>query len=153
MRPLPGVGCLAKVQFDLGERMKHILKCLPHLFAFLLICASGLAQQQGSITGGLNGVITDSTGASVQGATVTLAGPQGKRILTTDSLGRYSASGLTPGIYSVTVEKANFRKVESPRNEVVVNSSSTLDLTLSIASATDTFKLPPEPPASAHRPP
>jgi hypothetical protein len=121
--------------------MKHILKCLPHLFALLLICALGLAQQQGAITGGLNGVITDSTGATVQGATVTLTGPQGKRILTTDSLGRYSASGLTPGIYDVTVEKANFRKVESQHNEVVVNSSSALNLTLSVGSVSDTVEV------------
>ncbi len=121
--------------------MKIALKYLSHLSLLLLICASGFAQQQGAITGGLNGVITDPSGAALPGVTVTLIGPQGRRVLTTDSLGRYSASGLTPGIYDVTAEKPNFKKVEANHNEIVVNSSSALNLTLSVGSVSDTVEV------------
>jgi hypothetical protein len=81
--------------------MKRVLKHLPHIvsFLFLLVSVSVFAQQQGSITGGLGGEVTDPTGAVLPDATVTLASPQGTRTLTTDSLGRYLASGLPPGLY------------------------------------------------------
>jgi hypothetical protein len=107
----------------------------------LLATFSVSAQQQGSITGGLNGVVTDSTGAVLPEATVILVGPQGTRTLTTDSLGRYSASGLTPGFYDVTVEKMGFKKVESKHNEVVVNSSSTLNLTLTLGNVSEVVEV------------
>jgi hypothetical protein len=115
---------------------------LPLLVTLILLLAFGaFAQQQTAITGGLNGAITDPTGAVVPGATVTLSGPQGKRVLTTDSTGRYSVNGLTPGTYSVTVEKAGFKKAASKNNEVVVNSSSTLNLTLQIGNATEVVEV------------
>jgi hypothetical protein len=107
----------------------------------LLVAFSVSAQQQGSITGGLNGEVTDSTGAILPGVTVTLTGPQGTRVVTTDSLGRYSVTGLTPGFYDVTVEKSGFRKIESKHNEVVVNSSSTLNLSLQTGSVSEVVEV------------
>jgi len=116
--------------------MKHVLIRLPLLVTLMLLLAFGsFAQQQSAITGGLNGAITDPTGAVLPGATVILVGPQGKYTLTTDSTGRYSMNGLTPGFYDVTVQKTGFKKLESKHNEVVVSSSSTLNLTLPVGSA------------------
>ena len=90
-------------------RMKHVLIRLPLLVTLMLLLAFGsFAQQQSAITGGLNGAITDPTGAVLPGATVILVGPQGKYTLTTDSTGRYSMNGLTPGFYDVTVQKTGF---------------------------------------------
>ena len=77
-----------------GGRMKQALKRLPYLYLCMLLLLAtftAFAQQQGATTGGLSGAVTDSTGAVLPGATVTLVGPQGDRILTTDSLGRFSA--------------------------------------------------------------
>jgi hypothetical protein len=122
--------------------MKRISMCLPYLITLLLLVSfTGFAQQEGSITGGLSGQVTDRTGASLPGVTVTLVGPQGRRVLTTDSLGRYNATGLTPGYYDITVEKAGFSKVESKHNEVVVNSSSNLNITLGIGSVSETVEV------------
>ena len=64
------------------------------------------AQQTQSVTGGLNGTVVDSTSAVVSGAKVTITGPQGTRVVTTDAMGHYSLSGLVPGYYDVTVEKS-----------------------------------------------
>ena len=99
------------------------------------------AQQQGSVTGGLSGIVTDTTGAVIPGATVTLHGPQGDRELTTDSLGRYSANNLVPGFYDVTLAKEGFMRVESKHNEIVVNASSTLNLTMQVGNVGQTVEV------------
>jgi hypothetical protein len=100
-----------------------------------------LAQSSSSYTGGLSGAITDPSGAVVSGATVTLIGPQGTRQLITDASGRYTATGLTPGFYDVSVEKPGFKKVSAKQSEVVVNSNSTLNLTLPIGSVDATVEV------------
>jgi hypothetical protein len=99
------------------------------------------AQQQGSITGGLNGVVTDSTGAVIPGATVALHGPQGDRVVTTDTLGRFSTNNLTPGFYDVTLTKEGFMTLQSKQNEVVVNASSTLNLTMQVGNVGQTVEV------------
>lgn len=108
------------------------------LFALPLAAMPLLAQQSTSVTGGLNGTVVDSSSAVVADATVTVKGPQGTRELKTDALGHYSVSGLVPGLYEVTVEKAGFKTVRSTRNEVVVNVSSLLNITLPVGSAQET---------------
>jgi hypothetical protein len=129
-------------QFSIGgKNMKRTFWYLSQIMILLLVAFNVSAQQQGSITGGLNGEITDSTGAILPGVTVTLAGPQGTRVVTTDSLGRYSVTGLTPGFYDVTVEMGGFRKVESKHNEVVVGSSSTLNLSLQTGSVAEVVEV------------
>jgi len=109
----------------------------------LVLIASGMAwtQQQGSITGGLNGIVSDPTGAVIPDATVTITGPQGTRALTTDNLGRYSAGNLTPGLYDVSATKEGFMKLESKHNEVVVNVSSTLNLTMQVGNVGQTVEV------------
>jgi len=124
--------------------MKRAIWYLSQIVFLLLVSLTVTAQQQGSITGGLNGEITDSTGAIMPGVTVTLVGPQGTKVLTTDNLGRYSITGLTPGFYDVTVEKQGFKKVQSKHNEVVVNSSSTLNLALETGSVSETVEVTAE---------
>jgi hypothetical protein len=122
--------------------MKSALKLLSCVFAMsLMISLPCVAQDSTSITGGLSGAVTDASGALVAGATVTLTGPQGTHKLTTNAAGRYAATGLTPGYYDVTVEKAGFQKVEAKHNEVVVNSSSTLNLTVTVGSVDTTVEV------------
>ncbi len=99
------------------------------------------AQQQGSITGGLNGIVSDTTGAVIPDTTVTLHGPQGDRTLTTDSNGRYAATNLVPGYYDITVTKEGFMTLQSKHNEVVVNASSTLNLTMQVGNVGQTVEV------------
>ena len=102
------------------------------------------AQQAATITGGLNGTVTDSSGATVAGANVTITGPQGTRVITTDAMGHYSLSGLVPGFYDVSIEKTGFKKVQSKHNEIVVGGSSLLNLTLSVGNAEETVQVTAE---------
>lgn len=112
------------------------------VFTFLLLLLlPAVGQDSSAITGGLSGVVTDTSGAVVPGATVTLTGPQGTIKLTTDKLGRYAASTLRPGTYDVKVEKAGFNTVESKHNEVVVSVSSTLNLAMSVGDVSTTVEV------------
>jgi hypothetical protein len=99
------------------------------------------AQQATTVTGGLNGTVTDPSSAAIAGAKITLTGPQGSRVLTTDGLGHYSVSGLIPGFYDVSAEKSGFKSFKSTHNEVVVGSSSLLNITLPIGNTTETVEV------------
>src|SRR4030095_5658083 len=66
----------------------------------------------GQFRAGLQGVVSDANGAAVPGATVTLtnkATNQTQSTVTSDA-GFYRFSSLSPGMYSITVEKQNFSK-------------------------------------------
>jgi hypothetical protein len=115
--------------------------CSAFAIAGSLTATPMFAQQSTTITGGLNGVVIDSTSAVVADATVTIDGPQGKKVLTTDASGHYSVAGLIPGFYDITVEKAGFKKVKSVHNEVVVNNSSLLNVTLPVGNAEETVEV------------
>jgi hypothetical protein len=72
------------------------------------VMAPGSLNSQGK-AGAIAGVVSDSTGALIPGATITLFGPDGRdRVLTSDGLGRYSFSGLAPGRYAMGVSAAGF---------------------------------------------
>ena len=62
--------------------------------------------------GNISGTVTDSQGAAVPGATVTVAntGTGTSTRLTTNASGYYEAPLLLPGAYSVTVESSGFKK-------------------------------------------
>jgi hypothetical protein len=122
--------------------MTRSLKLLSSLLAMLLmISLPVLAQDITSITGGLSGAVTDATGAMVSGATVTIVGPQGTQVTTTNSLGRFDVKGLTPGYYDVTIEKPGFKKVSAKHSQVVVNSSSTLNVLLPLGDVSTTVEV------------
>ncbi|HTA44442.1 MAG TPA: carboxypeptidase regulatory-like domain-containing protein [Bryobacteraceae bacterium] len=75
---------------------------------FIAICATVLAQ----FRAGVEGLVTDSTGSAVPNATVTLTenATQKSVKVQTSGEGFYSFSGLSPGTYTLTAEKAGFRR-------------------------------------------
>jgi hypothetical protein len=127
--------------------MLRWLRTYPAFAAMLLFLVLPLvstplfAQQSSTVTGGLNGLVVDSTGAVVPGAKITLTGPQGTRVITTDALGHYSFTGLIPGFYDVAAEKASFKTVKSAHNEIVVNLNSQLNLTLPVGNTEETVEV------------
>jgi outer membrane receptor protein involved in Fe transport len=107
----------------------------------ILLPAAVVAQDQSSVTGSLNGTVTDSTGAAIPGAAVAITGPQGTVTTHTDNLGRFTASTLHPGYYDVKVTKAGFAAVEAKHNEVTVSVASTLTLTMGVGSESTTVEV------------
>jgi hypothetical protein len=90
------------------------------------------AQQNSAVRGGLAGVVTDAAGAVIPNAKVTLVGPQATINLTTDGSGRYEATGLTPGLYTLTVTAPGFTTYVSKGNEVTIDHTQTLNAKLGI---------------------
>lgn len=115
--------------------MKHSISysLLAILVSCLAVSTAG-AQISSSVQGGLGGQITDSSGALISGAKVTVTGPQGTTTTTTDQLGQYRVTGLIPGSYDVTAEASGFKKAESKHNQVVVDVTSTLNLRLEVGA-------------------
>lgn len=92
------------------------------IFLAVVVCLFALsfdALAQGT-TSRLTGTVTDSTGAAVEGATVTLANEATAINLTaqTSSSGTYSFDLIQVGDYQVTVERQGFKKFISNKNTV-----------------------------------
>src|SRR6185295_11040791 len=80
------------------------------LFA-ILSAVTGLLYGQ-AVTGSMLGTVTDSSGATVPNAKVTITETNTglSRSIETNSNGYFSFPTLEPGMYRVTVEHAGFRK-------------------------------------------
>ena len=76
----------------------------------LLIVGASSAAAQGT-TGSISGFVTDDTNAALPGATVTVREVETdqKRVIVTDTSGRYRAEALSPGKYELSVELQGFR--------------------------------------------
>jgi hypothetical protein len=121
---------------------KRILLWPVILLAAAWIGQSTLAAQElSSVKGGLGGVVTDSTGAVIPGAKVTISGDADNREAVTDENGRFTVTGLTPGQYKVKVEKEGFSATEAKNVEVVINRISSLDLRLTTGTVSQTIEV------------
>lgn len=111
--------------------------------AAILFSISAFAQTP---TGAIEGVVSDTTGAVVPGANVTVSDASaGISIpLVTNSVGFYSARSLLPGTYKVKVEARGFSIQEL--NNVVVNSGSVVsaNMTLEVGKTTDVVQVSAE---------
>src|SRR6476660_8150985 len=83
--------------------------------AFVVFLLALVPSAVAQITSGtITGVVTDTSGAVVAGANVTITSTQtgGVRTSTTSAEGSFSFPELSPGIYNITVTKQGFKKVE-----------------------------------------
>ena len=87
--------------------------------------------------GTVSGEITDSSGAVVPGAKVTLVDQQkGYHFATTsDNTGRYLFTSIPPGLYSVTAELQGFEKAVRTNVTLNVSENATANLSLKVATA------------------
>src|SRR5436309_9733773 len=76
-----------------------------------------------AVTGTILGTVTDTTGAVIPGATVTLThtATGRARTLTTDAAGEYTAPQMPTGQYTVEVELTGFKKVTTSNIDVGVD--------------------------------
>ncbi len=96
---------------------------------------------------GITGTVTDSSGAIVAGATVTITN-QGTGLenhATSTSAGTYSVTGLTPGVYSITVEATGFKKEVQNSVNVEVSTNSTINITLAAGATSETVEVTADP--------
>ena len=105
--------------------------------AFLTVVPFSVGQTSG--TGSLNGSVKDSTGAVIPEATVTLTSSATgqSRSVTTGPDGLYNFQLLLPGQYTLTAEKAGFKKLVHPGISIIVTQSSTLDNILEVGGGNE----------------
>jgi hypothetical protein len=110
------------------------LRVLPCLVVLLALAANQAVAQ--SSNGQINGLVTDSSGAAVSGASIaatdTATGVAYRG--TTNGSGVYVLPQLVPGIYKVTLTKEGFATVERP--ELTVRTGDHLSLDFSLRPAT-----------------
>lgn len=110
------------------------------LFAFCFVLGSGkaFAQAQAS-TGQISGLVRDSQGAAVAGATVKASNTQTglERATTASSDGVYRFVLLPPGIYKLTTEASGFAKSELSGVTVTVGQITDINITLGVQAVTE----------------
>src|SRR5213082_2202912 len=84
--------------------------------------AQGSAES--SVRGNLAGSVVDSSGAVVAGAKVSITGPTGTKTDITNQEGQFLFPLLTPGFYSIKVEKGSFKTADVKSLEVVTGKTS-----------------------------
>lgn len=120
--------------------MKYTLRAHIRLLAVLLLCSPLAATDlhaQSAALGGIGGVVRDSTGAVVAGATVVVSNPATgfSRTLATDGEGHYELKFLQPGTYEVLLGgNGSFGKVDRKGVAVTVGAPITVDAELPTAN-------------------
>ncbi len=121
----------------------------PFSFAVLVLVGAillastpsiSLAQEVGAT---LFGTITDAAGASVPDATVTATAPSTNKAVTvtTQSNGGFVLSALSPGTYTLTIEKAGFKKSVQTGITLVVFQKARLDVQLEVGEVNTTVEV------------
>jgi hypothetical protein len=108
------------------------------------ICALSTTLTAQEITGNILGIVSDSSGAVVPNAKVTVTDlERGSivRTLTTNKTGAYNAPQLPIGKYSITVEAPGFKKVVESNVTLNVNDQLTKNETLPVGSVADTVSV------------
>src|SRR5580765_844834 len=123
--------------------LRHIKGLLGLSIVFVLVSFFGthtsLAQTG---TSSLHGTVMDKSGATVAGAAVHLINAaqgldwEGE----TGSAGEYEFLSVPPGIYTLTVEKAGFRKYEQNKIQLQVSTPGTANVMLEIGSDIQTVE-------------
>ena len=99
-----------------------------------LLTSAAFGQSQNA---NLSGQVTDTSGASVPGArvTITAVGLQVNAVVTTDNDGRFSFPNLAPGTYNLAVEAQGFRSYVQSGIQLLANQSVTLPIGLEVGDA------------------
>ncbi|HEX8130469.1 MAG TPA: TonB-dependent receptor, partial [Pyrinomonadaceae bacterium] len=126
----------------------HVEIACRMLILSLLLCTSLSVALAQDVTGAINGIVKDTTGAAVAGATVTITDEAKNivvRTVTTGEEGEYSAPSLPVGIYSVTVEAPNFKKSIQTNIKIDVGQRRSVDLNLEAGNIAETVTVEADP--------
>lgn len=117
------------------------------LIACLLVFGTATAFAQ-EITGSIAGTVTDTTGAVVPGATVTITDTDKRivvRTITTNEEGSFSVPQLPVGNYEVTIEAPSFKKYVETAVKLDVNQRRTVDAKMEAGNITEIVTVEAEP--------
>jgi hypothetical protein len=103
------------------------------IISVFLLALSSVALAQGT-TSRVTGTVTDTAGAAVAGATITLTNEATQTSLNTvtEENGGYNFDLIQPGIYTLAAEKSGFKRLISTNNTVNVNLPATINVQLEV---------------------
>jgi hypothetical protein len=107
--------------------------------AGVLAASAAFAQMAGS----LRGVVSDTSGGVLPGATVTLLneGTKESRTATTDKDGGYFFAAVPPGSYTVRVDMSGFKRVENKGFRMASNDTRGLDVRMDVGAQSETVEV------------
>jgi hypothetical protein len=117
--------------------MRHLVVAVLVVFTFSV---GALAQFD---TGTISGIVADSTGAVIPGASITItnSGTSFQKTLRTDNGGYYTASALPSGNYIVTANAGNFAEAKSQQIALSVGATVHANLTLTVQAAQQSIEV------------
>lgn len=127
----------------LRNRPWRSVACYSMLFALVGLLSFTPRTALAQANAGLTGTVTDSSGAVVGAAKVTITNQSTSVSVKTETggAGTYTVRGLVPAQYTVTVEAAGFKKAVQRDVNVEVSTIATIDIALATGSATDTVEV------------
>ena len=114
-------------------------------YAALMVCviAGSILPVAAQGVGEIGGVVTDTSGGALPGASVTLTSAQGtvggNQETVTDARGAYQFTRLVPGSYRVRASLQGFRSVQQENIVVVADAAARADLRLDIGVLEETL--------------
>jgi Carboxypeptidase regulatory-like domain/TonB dependent receptor len=125
--------------------MRDLRSILAVMLLAVFSASSAFSQ---AVNGSLLGTVTDSSGASVPSAKVTLTETQTgvSRTTNTNESGNYTFADLPFGTYTVTAEHTGFKRASRAGVDVIVNTTARVDLSLQPGAITETVVVTAETP-------
>ena len=133
-------GCSAVSPHNRRSASPSLLSTFSILLIGLISLGCPRSAVAQAVFGSINGTVTDSTGAIIPNATVTVTDVSkgtSQQVTTNDS-GNYTVNRLIPDVYKVKVESANFTPAEADNVSVSADTSPQVNLQLQPAGATQT---------------
>src|SRR5688500_14966338 len=118
-------------------------RTLAALMAVLLFAWPAAAQEQ---RGSIEGVIRDSSGAVLPGATVAAKSAAGTLTSVTDGQGVYRFPSLTPGEYEVAVTLQGFNAAKTEHVQLSLGQVLKVDMAMQLAGVTESVQVTSESP-------
>src|SRR5260221_8278248 len=121
--------------------MRFNLSLLRFLSFGFFLTFSGMTVRAQSDRGTIAGTVLDSSGAVVQGASVTATGANTGAVYkaTSTDTGAYRIPDMQVGVYNLTITAAGFKTSVQQGLVVQINTTSSLDVTLQPGAVTDTL--------------
>ncbi len=117
---------------------RHFAAVRNSAFAVILLFAAGTAIGQTNF-GRISGVVSDSAGAAIPNAAVTVSDPTTNfsRTAMTDDSGNYTVTNLPVGSYTILVEMQGFKRAMRTQNSISSDSRLTVDITLETGTVSE----------------
>jgi hypothetical protein len=114
----------------------------------VLFLSCALTAHGQSTFGSISGTVKDGTGAAIAGAQVTLTSiaTGENQSFTTDQNGLYSFVNVSPGGYTVDVDKTGFKRFKRAGIDLQVQQTARIDAVLEIGADTQTIEVTAETP-------